>query len=200
MKKALLLSVTWLLAVSALRAAPANANFASAGGVPFQLIFDGQPQQPGGARGVHIDRLTPGFHWAEFLIPNGTGHLTTLRARVVLDGGLENRYVLLAGPESGVQLRKVGTAPIRRGYSIFDPAPYGAAPAGLGAGSSGPTAAAPTWPAYLLAVPQPPPFARPADLTGLLATLLTGDARPAPPAAEPRNPKARELRALPGQE
>ena len=148
MKKTLLLSVAWLLVVSALRAAPANANFASEGGVPFQLIFDGQPQTQASPHGVHIDRLTPGFHWAEFLISNGAGRVITLRARVVLAGGLENSYVLLAGPESGVQLRKVGTVPIRRGYSIFDPAP--SAPVGATSSGAAPNDVVPGQPAHLL--------------------------------------------------
>jgi len=125
MKKALLLSVLLLWVGAALRAAPANATFTSEWGVPFQLIFDGQPQSRLGTQVVHIDRLTPGFHWAEFLIPNGNGRVTTLRARVVLDGGLESSYVLLARPGYGVQLRKVGQVPIRRGYSIFDAQPSG---------------------------------------------------------------------------
>ena len=193
MKRALLLSVIWLLAVSALQAAPANANFASEGGVPFQLIFDGQPQTQASPHGVHIDRLTPGFHWAEFLISNGAGRVITLRARVVLDGGLENSYVLLAGPDSGVQLRKVGTVPIRRGYSIFDPAPYGAAPAPVGATSSraAPADAVPGPPAPLLAAPKAeisvaprPGDAAPAHL---FAGLMAKDVRPAPSAVDPRN-------------
>ena len=185
--------MAWLLAASALRAAPANATFASEGGVSFQLIFDGQPQRPAGARGVHIDRLTPGFHWAEFLLSDGAGRVTTLRARVVLDGGLENSYVLLASPNSGVQLRKVGTVPIRRGYSIFDPAPYGAAPVPVGAtGSGAATYVVSNQPAYLLAAPLnsgvlatlPPLATTPARL---LAGLMAKDVRSNPRAVDPQN-------------
>ena len=193
MKRALLLSVATWLTAAVVRAAPANVNFASEGGVPFQLIFDGQPQAQAGARGVHIDRLTPGFHWAEFLLPDGAGRVTTLRARVVLDGGLENSYVLLAGPTSGVQLRKVGTVPIRRGYSIFDSAPYGALSVPTGPTSSAaPTdAAAPSQPAHLLAAPNAGTTAAPCPITAAPARLLAGltaeDVRPVPYAVDPQH-------------
>jgi len=113
-----------LLSAEGVWAAPAVVNFSSERGVAFQLIFDGRPLTQPGARAVRIDRLTPGFHWAEFLIPTGYGRVVAYRTRVLLDPGLESSYVLLARPGYGLQLRKVGEAPIRRGYSMGEPAPY----------------------------------------------------------------------------
>jgi len=113
-----------LLSAEGVRAAPAVVNFSSERGVAFQLIFDGRPLTQPGARAVRIDRLTPGFHWAEFLIPAGYGRVVAYRTRVLLDPGLEASYVLLARPGYGLQLRKVGEAPIRRGYAVGEPAPY----------------------------------------------------------------------------
>lgn len=126
--KKLLLSLAFLLVLllsaEGVRAAPAVVNFSSERGVAFQLIFDGRPLTQPGARAVRIDRLTPGFHWAEFLIPVGYGRVVAYRTRVLLDPGLEATYVLLARPGYGLQLRKVAEAPIRRGYAVGEPAPY----------------------------------------------------------------------------
>ncbi|UOR04796.1 DUF4476 domain-containing protein [Hymenobacter aerilatus] len=113
-----------LLLGGELHAAPAVVNFSSERGVAFQLIFDGRPLTQPGARAVRIDRLTAGFHWAEFLIPTGYGRVVAYRTRVLLDPGLESSYVLLARPGYGLQLRKVAEAPIRRGYGMGETMPY----------------------------------------------------------------------------
>ncbi|MBO3272587.1 DUF4476 domain-containing protein [Hymenobacter defluvii] len=113
-----------LLLGGELRAAPAVVNFSSERGVAFQLFFDGRPLTQPGARAVRIDRLTAGFHWAEFLIPTGYGRVVAYRTRVLLDPGLESSYVLLARPGYGLQLRKVAETPIRRGYAIGESVPY----------------------------------------------------------------------------
>jgi hypothetical protein len=123
MKKALLLSVSLLLMLaSGLRAAaaPANVNFASERGVPFQLIFDGRQLTRGNARQVHIDRLTPGYHSAEFMIPTGYGgRFYSFRTRVFLDPGLETSFVLITRPGYAPALRKVAEAVLRPGYGGY---------------------------------------------------------------------------------
>jgi len=117
MKKTLLLSLGLLLMLaSGLRAAPANVNFASERGTPFQLVFDGRPLTRGAARQVHIDRLTPGYHWAEFLIPTGYGRSYNFRTRVFLDPGLETSFVLITRSGFPPALRKVAEVALRPGY------------------------------------------------------------------------------------
>lgn len=158
MKKALLLSISLLVLLSAqLRAAPVIVNFASERGVPFQLVFDGQPLTRGGVRQVSIDRLAPGFHWAEFRIPTPYGRAVNYRTRVFLDPGLETSYVLIARSGFAPALRKVAAVPLgfgrgtgRRAYPddvIYDdtnrapnaPADsYGTYPPGPGAGYPSP--------------------------------------------------------------
>lgn len=186
MKKAWLLSVALLWMGWGAHAAPANATFSSEQGVPFQLIFDGQPQHQSDERVVHLDRLAPGFHWAEFLIRHTNGSVATLRARVVLDGGLENSYVLLAHPDAGVQLRKVGQVPIRRGYSVFEAMPTGLPrPTPAGRSDSGPA----------------PYTANPAESAAAPTDSLPGTglhAAPLQPADEKRAPTPKEVRLVPG--
>lgn len=117
MKKALLLCLSLFLLVSAqLLAAPANVNFTSERGIPFNLRFDGRALTRGGARQVHIDRIAPGIHWAEFSIPVGYGRFINYRTRVFLDPGLESSYVLLTRPGFAPELRKVAAVPLRGGY------------------------------------------------------------------------------------
>ncbi|MBC6608324.1 DUF4476 domain-containing protein [Hymenobacter sp. BT188] len=116
MKKALLLSISLLVLLSAqLRAAPVIVNFASERGVPFHLVFDGQPLTRGGVRQVSIDRLAPGFHWAEFRIPTPYGRAVNYRTRVFLDPGLETSYVLIARNGFAPALRKVAAVPLGLG-------------------------------------------------------------------------------------
>lgn len=113
MKKALFLSISLVLLVAAqLRAAPVIVNFASERGVPFQLVFDGHPLTRGGVRQLSIDRLTPGFHWAEFRIPTPYGRAVNYRTRVFLDPGLETSYVLIARSGFAPALRKVAAVPL----------------------------------------------------------------------------------------
>ena len=117
MKKALFLCLSLLLLVAAqLQAAPATVNFTSERGIPFDLRFDGRPLTRGGARQVHIDRIAPGVHWAEFAIPTPSGRFINYRTRVFLDPGLETSYVLLTRPGCAPQLRKVAAVPMRGGY------------------------------------------------------------------------------------
>ncbi|MCC2545794.1 DUF4476 domain-containing protein [Hymenobacter sp. BT175] len=145
MNKALLFCCTLLLLAFQLAAAPANANFASERGIPFQLFFDGQPLTRGVARQVHLDRLAPGFHWAEFRVPGAYGRPLSFRTRIFLDPGLESSFVLLLRPGYPPALQKVSAVPIRygrgngygpgygrgyqngmdRGYGAYEPAPNG---------------------------------------------------------------------------
>jgi hypothetical protein len=159
MKKALLLSLSLLLLLSTkLLAGPVIVNFVSERGVPFHLVFDGQPLTRGGVRQVSIDRLAPGFHWAEFRIPTPYGRAVHYRTRVFLDPGLETSYVLIARSGFAPALRKVAAVPLglgrgpgRRGYPddvIYDDTyrepsappvdPYGTYPPGPGTGYPSP--------------------------------------------------------------
>lgn len=117
MKKALLFCLSLLLLTAAhLQAAPANMNITSERGVPFNLRFDGRALTRGGARQVHLNRIAPGVHWAEFLIPVGYGRSISYRTRVFLDPGLETSFVLLTRPGRSPELRKVAAVPVRGGY------------------------------------------------------------------------------------
>lgn len=117
MKKALLFCLSLLLLMAAhLQAAPANMNITSERGVPFNLRFDGRALTRGGARQVHLNRIAPGVHWAEFLIPVGYGRSISYRTRVFLDPGLETSFVLLTRPGRSPELRKVAAVPVRGGY------------------------------------------------------------------------------------
>jgi hypothetical protein len=116
MKKALLFCFgLLLLAAAQLQAAPANVNFTSERGTPFNLRFDGRALTRGGARQVHLDRIVPGVHWVDFAIPVGYGRTINYRTRVFLDSGLETSYVLLTRPGFAPELRKVAAVPLR-GY------------------------------------------------------------------------------------
>ena len=113
MKKALLLALAGLFAaiVPALAypVPPANVNFASErGGVPFGLVLDGQPLTRGVARQVHVGRLAPGAHWADFTVPTARGGAVRFRSRVWLEPGLETTFVLIARPGRPLGLRQVG--------------------------------------------------------------------------------------------
>ncbi|WP_303309620.1 DUF4476 domain-containing protein [Hymenobacter sp. BT730] len=112
MNKALLLCCSFLLWAAQLVAAPANVNFVSEHGVPFELLFDGRPLTRGISREVYLDRVQPGFHWAEFRIPAGRGFVK-YRTRVFLDAGYESNYILIARRGFAPVLRKVSAVPIR---------------------------------------------------------------------------------------
>ena len=145
MKKAYLFALAGLLAAAAPALAhppAANVNFASERGVPFGLVLDGRPLTRGLARQVHVDRLVPGLHWADFTLPTPYGGAVRFRSRVWLEPGLETSFVLLARPGRPLALRQVdavalcapsGYGPGRsndypggryNGPAGYDPAPY----------------------------------------------------------------------------
>jgi hypothetical protein len=165
MKKALLLFAgLFLFLLSGLEAAPANVNFSSERGVPFQLVFDGRALTRGGARQVFLDRLVPGYHWAEFIIPSGYGRSINYRTQVFLDGGLQTNFVLFTRNGYPPMLRKVSTIPIRGNYPPGRPGsgypnnggydtPYPGGPVGPGRNEAGyPAPGAP----YPNEAPYPP--------------------------------------------
>lgn len=122
MKKALLFCFgLLLLAAAQLRAAPANVNFTSERGTPFNLRFDGRAMTRGGARQVQLNQIAPGVHWVDFVIPVGYGRSVNYRTRVFLDSGLETSYVLLTRPGFAPELRKVAAIPLRGGYPVGPP-------------------------------------------------------------------------------
>ena len=111
MKKALLIALAGLFAAVAPAQAhgpmPANVNFASERGVPFGLVLDGRPLTRDLARQVHVDRLAPGLHWADFSVPTAYGRAVRFRSRVWLEPGLETTFVLIARPGRPLDLRQV---------------------------------------------------------------------------------------------
>ena len=111
MKKALLITLAGLFAAAAPARAhgpmPANVNFASERGVPFGLVLDGRPLTRGLARQIHVDRLAPGLHWADFSVPTAYGRAVRFRSRVWLEPGLETTFVLIARPGRPLDLRQV---------------------------------------------------------------------------------------------
>ena len=76
--------------------------------MPFGLVLDGRPLTRGMARQVHVDRLAPGLHWADFTVPTARGGAVRFRSRVWLEPGLETSFVLLARPGRPLDLRQVG--------------------------------------------------------------------------------------------
>ena len=112
MKKALLLALAGVLAAAAPALAhppaPANVNFTSERGVPFGLVLDGRVLTRGVARQVHVDRLMPGLHWADFSVPTPYGRAVRYRSRVWLEAGLETSFVLVTRPGRPLSLRQVG--------------------------------------------------------------------------------------------
>jgi len=141
MKKTLLLLVATLLAAfsPALAAPMANANFSSERGVPFSMVLDGRPLTRGLVREVHVDRLVPGLHWADFTIPGPRGGAITLRSRVWLEPGLETNFVLLTRPGRAPQLRQAGAVALYGpgGHHGGNGYPGGAYPNGGGYGQGG---------------------------------------------------------------
>ncbi|RZK24270.1 MAG: DUF4476 domain-containing protein [Hymenobacter sp.] len=91
---------------------PANANFASERGLAFGLRLDGQPLTRPLARQVHVDRLAPGQHWADFSLPSPYGPPLRFRTAVWLEPGRETSYVLMLRPGFGPQLRQVAAVPV----------------------------------------------------------------------------------------
>ena len=130
MNKAYLFALAGLLAAAAPALAhppvPATATFSSERGVPFGLVLDGRPLTRGAARQVHVDRLVPGPHWADFTVPTAYGGAVRLRRRVWLEPGFETSFVLLARPGWPLELRQVGAVALygpacgpRAGYNDY---------------------------------------------------------------------------------
>ncbi len=90
---------------------PATANFASERGLVFGMLLDGRPLTRVAARQVHVDRLPPGQHWADFSIAAPYGPPMRFRTLVWLEPGLETSYVLVLRP-GGPRLRQVGAVPL----------------------------------------------------------------------------------------
>lgn len=135
----------------------------------FQLVFDGQPLTRNGARQVRLDRLTPGYHRAEFFIPTRFGRSISYRTQVFLDGGLETSFVLVTRNGYPPLLRKVAAFPIPRGgYGpVYEPGRRSDYPAQLppnsryddvpsqgGYDNSSPYPAAPQWNDTYILSPQ----------------------------------------------
>ena len=116
---------------------PANANFASERGMVFGMLLDGQPLTRMAARQVHVDRLLPGQHWADFSIATPYGPPMRFRTSVWLEPGLETSYVLVLRP-GGPRLRQVGAVPLAG--PVYGPGPGypgGSYPAPLPPGAPG---------------------------------------------------------------
>lgn len=131
MKKALTLALAALLSLTTAATSralaygpPANANFASANGVPFGLVLDGRPLTRPVARQVHVDLLQPGQHWADFSVPAPRGGAFRFRTAVWLEPGLETSFVLVFRPGWGPQLRQVGAVALG-GPGCAAPGGYG---------------------------------------------------------------------------
>ena len=138
MKKALFFALLGLFSAVAPALAhpplPANVNFTSERGVPFDLVLDGRLLTRGGARQVHVDRLAPGQHWADFTLPIGYGRVARFRSPVWLRPGLETTFVLIARPGRPFDLWEAGAVAVcgpdrGNGYgyggAYNSPAPYG---------------------------------------------------------------------------
>jgi hypothetical protein len=121
--------LTWVAAAPVAAAPPmlpATANFVSERGQVFGLVLDGRPLTRPVARQVHVGRLVPGQHWADFSVPTRYGPPLRFRTAVWLAPGLETSYVLVLRPGYGPQLRQLGAVPLGRpGYG-----PQGSYPGG----------------------------------------------------------------------
>ncbi len=118
--------LTWTASAAALAAPPANVNFSLERGQVFGLMLDGQPLTRPLARQVHVDRLRPGQHWADFSVPTPYGAPMRFHTAVWLQPGLETSYVLVLRPGYGPQLRQVAAVPVygpRPGYGSAYPRP-----------------------------------------------------------------------------
>jgi hypothetical protein len=116
---------------------PATANFVSERGLAFGLLLDGQPLTRVAARQIHVDRLRPGQHWADFSIATPYGPPMRFRTSVWLAPGLETSYVLVLRP-GGPRLRQVGAVPLAG--PVYGPGggyPGGSYPAPLPPGAPG---------------------------------------------------------------
>jgi hypothetical protein len=160
---------------------PANANFVSERGLAFGLLLDGQPLTRPVARQVHVDRLAPGQHWAEFSVPTAYGPPLHFRTPVWLAPGLETSYVLVLRP-SGPRLRQVGAVPLAGPaygggyYGGGYPAPAPGVPQGNGQG--GYYGNSP----YNQPYPSNQPYPNNAPYGGYPAPGQGGNAAPAPSA------------------
>lgn len=90
---------------------PATANFVAERGVAFGLLLDGQPLTRMATRQIHVDRLAPGQHWADFSIATPYGPPMRFRTSVWLAPGLETNYVLVLRP-GGPRLRQLSAVPL----------------------------------------------------------------------------------------
>jgi hypothetical protein len=126
--------LTWVAAAPVAAAPPmlpATANFVSERGQVFSLALDGQPLTRPVARQVHVARLVPGQHWADFSVPTRYGPPMRFRTTVWLASGLETSYVLVLRPGYGPQLRQLGAVPLgRSGYGPQGNYPGGGYPQG----------------------------------------------------------------------
>jgi hypothetical protein len=150
MKKILLLLLVGLSAAGAALAGPppANVNFTSERGVPFNVVLDGRIITRGLSRQVHFDRLVPGMHYVDFSVPTAYGGAVRMRSRVWLEPGLETTFVLLTRPGRPLGLRQVAAVALYSGYR--GGRSYGSGPYNNGVynnGSAYPTAPYPQQPA-----------------------------------------------------
>jgi hypothetical protein len=114
--------LSWSASAAAVAAPPANVNFSLERGQVFGLALDGQALTRPLARQVHVERLRPGQHWADFSLPTPYGPPVRVHTSVWLQPGLETSYVLVLRPGYGPQLRQVAAVP------VYGPAPgYGGA-------------------------------------------------------------------------
>ena len=104
--------LTWTAPAVALAAPPANVNFSLERGHVFGLVLDGRPLTRPLARQVHVDRLRPGQHWADFSVPTPYGPPMRFHTAVWLQPGLETSYILVVRPGYGPQLRQVAAVPV----------------------------------------------------------------------------------------
>jgi hypothetical protein len=114
--------LSWSASATAFAAPPANVNFSLERGQVFGLALDGRALTRPLARQVHVERLLPGRHWADFSVPSPYGPPLRVHTAVWLQPGLETSYVLVLRPGYGPQLRQVAAVP------LYGPAPgYGGA-------------------------------------------------------------------------
>jgi hypothetical protein len=114
--------LSWSASAAAVAAPPANVNFSVERGQVFGLALDGRAMTRPLARQVHVERLIPGQHWADFSVPTPYGPPMRIHTAVWLQPGLETSYVLVLRPGYGPQLRQVAAVP------VYGPAPgYGGA-------------------------------------------------------------------------
>jgi hypothetical protein len=118
--------LSWSASAATWAAPPANVNFSVERGQVFGLALDGRAMTRPLARQVHVERLLPGQHWADFSVPTPYGPPLRVHTTVWLQPGLETSYVLVLRPGYGPQLRQVAAVPLYRpapGYGGAYPRP-----------------------------------------------------------------------------